>query len=117
MYSRLAQLGGRTGFRAFKSILLVTVLGSIGTAQAADTLTDAFVKAYQTNPQLAAQRASLRATDEGVSKAIAQWRPTVTLNADYSKVKTDLKQDPNPKLTGINSEPWEAQATVSQTLF
>lgn len=116
MHSRFARLRGRTGFRAYKAALLVSVLGSIGVAQA-DTLTDAFVKAYQTNPQLAAERASLRATDEGVSKAIAQWRPTVTLNADYSKVKTDIKQDPNPKVTGINSEPWEAQATVSQTLF
>jgi outer membrane protein len=116
MHSRLAQLGGRTGFRAFKAALLFTVLGSIGAAHA-DTLTDAFVKAYQTNPQLAAQRAALRATDEDVSKAIAQWRPTVTLNADYSKSKTDIKQDPLAKVSGINTEPWEAQATVSQTLF
>ena len=116
MHSRLAQLGGRTGFRAFKAVLLASVLGSIGTAQAADTLTDAFVKAYQTNPQLAAQRAALRATDEDVSKAIAQWRPTVTLNADYSKVRTENKQDPNPEVT-INSKPWDATATVSQTLF
>jgi len=116
MHSRFAQLGGRTGFRAFKAALLISVLGSIGAAQAG-TLTDAFVKAYQTNPQLAAQRAALRATDEDVSKAIAQWRPTVTVNANYSKVKTDLKQDPAPKLTGINTEPWDAQAVVSQTLF
>src|SRR5258706_7216982 len=111
MYSRLAQLGGRTGFRAFKSILLVTVLGSIGAAQAADTLTDAFVKAYQTNPQLAAQRAALRATDEDVSKAIAQWRPTATLYAGYSKMKTELKQVPNPTLMGINQQRSDASAT------
>ena len=116
MHSRFAQLGGRTGFRAFKMALLVSVLVGIGAAQAG-TLTDAFVKAYQTNPQLAAQRAALRATDEDVSKAIAQWRPTVTVNANYSKVKTDLKQDPNPMISGINQEPWQAGVTAEQTLF
>src|SRR5262245_13156401 len=116
MHFRLAQLGGRTGFRALKAALLVSVLWSIGAAQA-DTLTDAFVKAYQTNPQLAAQRAALRATDEDVSKAIAQWRPTVTVNAFYSKSKSDLKQDPAPIINGINSEPWQAGVTAEQTLF
>jgi TolC family type I secretion outer membrane protein len=117
MHVRLAQLGGRTGIRALKAVLLASVLvGSIGLAEA-DTLTDAFVKAYQTNPQLAAQRAALRATDEDVSKAIAAWRPSVTVNADYSKVKIDSKQDPDPKLTGINQEPWQATASVEQVLF
>src|SRR6185503_17873150 len=116
MNSRFAQLGGRTGFRVFKAALLISVLGSIGAAQA-DTLTDAFVKAYQTNPQLAAQRAALRASDEEVSKAIAQWRPTITANASYTKSKTDLKLDPNPTITGINREPWEAGVIAEQTLF
>lgn len=116
MHSRFAQLGGRTGFRVFRAALLISVLGSIGAAQA-ETLTDAFIKAYQTNPQLAAQRAALRATDEDVSKAIAQWRPTVTVNAAYSKSKMDLKQDPNPMINGINQEPWQAGVTAEQTLF
>jgi outer membrane protein len=116
MRSRIAQLGGRKpGFCAFKAALLISVLGSIGTAQA-DTLTDAFVKAYQTNPQLGAQRASLRATDEDVSKAIAQWRPTITLNGNYSQVQVDTKQDPNPAVK-FTSHPWDADVTASQTIF
>ena len=36
------------------------------------------MKAYQSNPQLAAERANLRATDEEVAQAIAQWRPRVS---------------------------------------
>src|SRR5579863_6044277 len=44
----------------------------------AESLTDALAYAYQTNPQLLAQRALLRATDESVPQALANWRPTVS---------------------------------------
>src|SRR5947207_11410767 len=44
---------------------------------AAQTLTEAFAYAYNNNPQLLAQRAALRATDEGVPQALSNWRPTV----------------------------------------
>jgi outer membrane protein len=44
----------------------------------AQTLTDALAEAYNTNPQLLAQRALLRATDEQVPQALSFWRPTVT---------------------------------------
>ena len=42
----------------------------------AQTLTDALAEAYNTNPQLLAQRALLRATDEQVPQALSFWRPT-----------------------------------------
>ena len=47
-------------------------------AAAGDTLLEAMAKAYVANPQLEAQRARLRATDEGVPQALSGWRPTVT---------------------------------------
>ena len=37
----------------------------------ADTIEAALVRAYQNNPQLNAQRASVRATDEGVPQALS----------------------------------------------
>ncbi|MCE9522287.1 MAG: TolC family outer membrane protein [Alphaproteobacteria bacterium] len=82
----------------------------------ADSLTDALVKAYQSNPQLLSERANLRATDEEVSKAIALWRPRVTLSADYSKIQTEAKTDP---ATGFETktEPWNADIVASQTVF
>ncbi len=43
----------------------------------AQTLTQALAEAYNTNPQLLAQRALLRATDEQVPQALSGWRPTV----------------------------------------
>src|SRR6476646_10059964 len=59
-----------------------------GTA-AADTLRDALVSAYRTNPTLTAQRESLKATDATVAIAKAAGRPqvsaTVGLNRDLSR--------------------------------
>jgi len=43
----------------------------------AQTLTEALSYAYNNNPQLLAQRALLRATDEQVPQALSGWRPTV----------------------------------------
>jgi outer membrane protein len=46
----------------------------------ADTLEGALVQAYQNNPSLNSQRASVRATDEGVPQALAGYRPKVNIN-------------------------------------
>src|SRR6188768_1897133 len=43
-----------------------------------DTLDVALAQAYQNNPSLNAQRAALRATDEGVPIALSGYRPRVT---------------------------------------
>ncbi len=60
--------------RACLSALLMAVLGGAASAQ---SLTEALAEAYRTNPQLLAQRALLRVTDEMVPQALANWRPTV----------------------------------------
>jgi len=46
-----------------------------------NTLAEALGIAYETNPQLTAERAHVRSTDENVPTALAGWRPTVVLNA------------------------------------
>ncbi|MFN9163410.1 MAG: TolC family outer membrane protein [Alphaproteobacteria bacterium] len=99
----------------FRAALLVSVFAA-PSALAADTLTDALVKAYQSNPQLMAERANLRATDEEVSQAIARWRPTITLNGDYSRVESETK-GPQTLDNSIEDrrEPWSASVTASQT--
>ena len=48
------------------------------TEASADTLMEALSKAYQGNPNLAAQQANLRSVDENLSQAYAQRRPTIT---------------------------------------
>ena len=46
-------------------------------------LTDALAAAYETNPEIMAQRADLRATDETVAQANAGWRPTINASGSY----------------------------------
>jgi outer membrane protein len=47
----------------------------------AQTIEEALVAAYLTNPDLEAQRAALRATDELVPQALSDWRPTVAIDS------------------------------------
>jgi outer membrane protein len=47
------------------------------------TLQEALGIAYETNPQLAAQQAALRATDEDVARANAGWRPQISATGTY----------------------------------
>lgn len=56
-------------------------LGLSCSTAAADTLEWALVQAYQNNPSLNAQRASLRALDESVPQALSGYRPKVSLTA------------------------------------
>src|SRR3981189_3981173 len=58
----------------------------------AETLPDALVRAYQGNPQLNAERAKLRSTDEGVPQALSGERPpgTVGLSAGLISLRNLL---------------------------
>jgi outer membrane protein len=76
----------RTGTGIFVSLALACTVPAH-----ADTLEEALAKAYATNPNLLAEQAKLRATDEGVSQALSGWRPTVTAtgSAGYQKQVSD----------------------------
>lgn len=79
----------------------------------AETLTDAMAAAYGTNPTLKAERARLRATDEGVSQALSGWRPTVTANGDYGKLRTTTRPG-----SGVDKrDPHGYSVTLSQPVF
>jgi outer membrane protein len=68
-------------------LLAIAALGAIvaaAPAAEAQTLTQAMAEAYNTNPQLLAQRALLRATDEQVPQALSGWRPTVTFTGNIT---------------------------------
>lgn len=89
----------------------------------ADTLESALVQAYQNNPTLNAQRASVRATDEGVPQALSGYRPRVTVTAsggEQSLSTTSKLTTTTPSTyvtqSGYNS-PFSAGATISQTIF
>ena len=58
---------------AIGAAIVAALLAGIAPASA-QTMTEAFAYAYNNNPQLLAQRAALRAADEGVPQALANWR-------------------------------------------
>ena len=63
---------------------------------AADTLRDALVSAYETNPSLTAAREGQKATNEGVPLAKANGRPDVTVQPTYFE---NIMQDSGASVT------------------
>jgi outer membrane protein len=98
-------------FRKLVSGSLVAALMA-GTASA-DTLRDALVSAYQTNPTLTAQRQALQATDATVAIAKAAGRPQVSADVGLNRTITQ-----NGVLsTGGKGPSLSAGVTVSYPLF
>ena len=82
---------------------------------AAETLPSALTQAYQNNPQLNAERARLRATDEGVPQALSGYRPQITATADVGVHYLDQLAT-----TGVvtgTTVPRGAGVTGTQTIF
>jgi outer membrane protein len=100
---------------AAAAVLLMACAGP--TAVLADTIEAALVRAYQSNPQLNAQRASVRATDEGVPQALSGYRPNAKLTASggyqYQDAQTTVG---TPSFHGT-TVPRSVGLTVTQTLY
>ena len=81
----------------------------------ADTMEAALLRSYRNNPQLNAQRASVRSTDENVPRALSGYRPQVALTASGGFQYTDTLSK------GTDSSgpqaPSAVGATATQTLF
>ena len=90
--------------------------GFAATAASAETLTEALTKAYQTNPQLNAERARQRGTDENVPQALAGYRPQIlaSLSGGLQAVRDLL---PGNVIQSATLKPWVIGVTVTQTLF
>jgi outer membrane protein len=82
----------------------------------AESLPEALAKAYQTNPQLNAERARQRGTDENVPQALSGYRPQIiaSLGAGLQAVRNLL---PDNQIQGATLRPWQIGVTVSQVLF
>lgn len=94
----------------------VLLLADMGPKPAlADTIEAALVRSYQNNPQLNAQRAQVRATDENVPQALSGYRPKVAITASAGYQYTDATTG---GLRGNAAQiPRSVGATVTQTLF
>lgn len=107
---------------AAASVLLLALSGPMPAL--ADTIEAALVRAYQNNPQLNAQRAQVRFTDEAVPQALSGYRPrvAVTASAGYQYTDTNTTSGGTPtqivrtEIHGTNA-PRSVGATVTQNVF
>ncbi len=83
------------------------------------TLAQALVETYAYNPALLAERAKLRATDEGVPQAVAGWRPTIIVAGTAGHgggLEREFIGGTHAKLS-LDRNIATAQATVTQPLY
>ena len=93
----------------------------------AESIESALARAYQNNPQLNAQRAIVRQTDETVPQALSGYRPSVNATASvqrqYSNLQQTIPATPPLIQNGLSiaaqgmSTPRSVGGNVSQTLF
>jgi outer membrane protein len=96
-------------------VLLMACAGP--TPALADTIEAALVRAYQNNPQLNAQRASVRATDENVPQALSGYRPKVNLTATGGYQYQDSQLSVGTNSFHGTTVPRSVGLTVTQTLY
>ena len=110
---------GDVGRHVLRSGICLTVASCVAFAAPAahgEGLPEALAKAYRTNPQLNAERARQRATDENVPQALSGYRPQIvaSLSAGLQAVRDLL---PGNTIQSATLKPWTVGVTVTQTLF
>lgn len=83
-----------------------------------ETLEEALVSTYNTNPQILSERANLRATDEGVPQALAGWRPTVTFNGSAGAERSENTPGAPPNAPAHQTfQPKTYSLTMTQPVY
>jgi len=111
------------------AVQLVVLILATNSAVRAESLDEALVSTYFTNPQLQAQRAATRATDEDVPQARSALLPQIFGNAKAGYKQTEIDIDPsaitkifpdadipNTKLEGDDA-PYGYSVTLQQQIF
>ncbi|MBR0840375.1 TolC family outer membrane protein [Bradyrhizobium liaoningense] len=111
------RLSGRHYSALLLAIYLVTTAHP--TSAHADTLEAALVRAYRDNPQLNAQRAQVRSTDENVPQALSNYRPRVNLTGSSGYRYRDVLYTDGGAVRRFRESvpPSSVKLTVSQILF
>jgi len=108
----------------FRTIITGSLIaGLLASSAAADSLRDALVSTYRTNPTLNAQRETLKATDAGVAIAKSGGRPQIAgqvgLNRDLTRsgiLETGASRGPNLSATVDLSVPFYSGGGVRNSI-
>jgi len=115
-------LGSRRVRRLAVGTILCAGGGFMFLPALADTLDGSLILAYMNNPTLNSQRASARATDEGVPQALSGYRPRVSVNGSIGSQYWDTTSKPSVNLPVYihqsgNMTPNNYGITATQTLY
>lgn len=117
-------MDGRSGMLRLKvltgaAVAALTLGYAAATPALADTIEAALVRAYQNNPQLNAQRSSVRVTDENVPQALSGYRPKASITASAGYQYNDSQTTSSGAPIGLvgTTVPTGVGATVTQTLY
>ena len=106
----------RHGITVMSVAVMASIVGFFPVSAEAETLSEALAEAYQTNPDLVAERSRVRAVDEQVPQALSNWRPQVSLSGRYGVRKLDRNAN-----TGVDTDrtdqPQSVGLVISQNLF
>jgi outer membrane protein len=109
-------MGGRV-----YSLPFIVACATFSVSVHAETINGALAQAYQANPQLNAQRAQVRATDENVPQALAGYRPQVNVNTTNGREYNDEALSGGPGTQSTRLTGWTSPQTygiaATQTLF
>lgn len=106
--------GNSRSVRFVASLLMCSALVTAGAPGAsAESLDEALVAAWVSNPTLLAERAGVKATTEGVRQAQAGWLPTVTLQGSISAQETTNKTTD----VVVDADPVSGAAVINQPIF
>jgi outer membrane protein len=130
MQSALGLIGMSNKYRAWQfagAAAAALMLCAATTPVLADTIEAALARAYQNNPQLNAQRASVRATDENVPQALSGYRPKIAVTASAGAQYSDIQSKTVTSTPGgdilsssiVNGTgaPRSIGGTITQTLY
>lgn len=99
------------------AVALLAFLGVNATTVDAESLHEALAQTYETNPDLASERAGLRATDESVPQALSNWRPEVEIDSSYGLRKRERDFNSTAPDLENTDQPQAISLNVSQNLF
>lgn len=109
--------------RARKRALAVLVLGAASlaaTSARAESLAEALVSVYESNPTVQAARARLRGTNEQVPQALSNWRPDVRVSGSAG-VQRLREEQPSfgggVSTTTEDTTPLTASVRLSQSIY
>ena len=102
-----------TGIR---SLVVLLILGISATGVRANSISEILALTYNTNPEIAATRAALRGTDEGVPQAMSSWRPEVKISTAYGVRRRDRTLSTGLEIDNTD-QPQSISLEISQDLF